>query len=138
MCTLLNSTLVIFTSEIIGRSKGIGGGACVFTKTDLMKIPVLKISELPAEEKMRILESGQKMQLREFKTIFQELGLPKINKDYSNINPKNVSLDEILPDRRELDKIVFEVLGLTEQEQLEVYKAVVELVKNRLVKAGSV
>jgi len=103
-----------------------------------MKIPVLKISELPAEEKMRILESGQKMQLREFKTIFQELGLPKINKDYSNINPKNVSLDEILPDRRELDKIVFEVLGLTEQEQLEVYKAVVELVKNRLVKAGSV
>jgi len=138
LCTLLNSTLVIFTSEIIGRSKGIGGGACVFTKTDLMKIPVLKISELPAEEKMRILESGQKMQLREFKTIFQELGLPKINKDYSNINPKNVSLDEILPDRRELDKIVFEVLGLTEQEQLEVYKAVVELVKNRLVKAGSV
>lgn len=138
LCTLLNSTLVIFTSEIIGRSKGIGGGACVFTKTDLMKIPVLKISELPAEEKMRILESGQKMQLREFKTIFQELGLPKISKDYSNINPKNVSLDEILPDRRELDKIVFEVLGLTEQEQLEVYKAVVELVRNRLVKAGSV
>jgi len=33
---------------------------------------------------------------------------------------------------------VFEVLGLTEEEQLEVYRAVVELVKNRLVKARSV
>jgi len=31
----------------------------------------------------------------------------------------------------------FEVLGLTKEEQLEVYRAVVELVKNRLVKARS-
>jgi len=39
---------------------------------------------------------------------------------------------------KELDKVIFEALGLTEEEQLEVYRAVVELVKNRLVKAGSV
>jgi hypothetical protein len=42
-----------------------------------------------------------------------------------------------MPDRRELDKIIFEVLGLTEEEQLEVYRAVLELVKNRLLKAKS-
>jgi hypothetical protein len=43
-----------------------------------------------------------------------------------------------MPDRRELDKIVFEALGLTEEEeQLEVYRAVLELVKNRLLKAKS-
>ena len=42
------------------------------------------------------------------------------------------------PHRRELDKVVFKALGLTEGEQLEVYRAVVELVKNRLAKAGSV
>jgi len=42
-----------------------------------------------------------------------------------------------MPDRRELDKIVFEVLGLTKEEQLEVYRAVLELVKNRLLKAKS-
>ena len=40
-----------------------------------------------------------------------------------------------MPDRRELDRIIFEALGLTEEEQLEVYRAVVELVKERLVKA---
>jgi len=40
-----------------------------------------------------------------------------------------------MPDRRELDKIVFEALGLTEDEQLQVYRVVLELVKNRLLKA---
>jgi len=34
--------------------------------------------------------------------------------------------------------VVFEALGLTEDEQLEVYRAVVELVKMRLSKARSV
>ncbi|KUJ99459.1 MAG: Uncharacterized protein XD43_0882, partial [Thermococcales archaeon 44_46] len=34
-----------------------------------------------------------------------------------------------------LDRVIFEALGLTEEEQLEVYRAVVELVKTRLVKA---
>jgi len=42
-----------------------------------------------------------------------------------------------MPDKKELDKIVFEVLGLTEKEHLEVYRAVLELVKNRLLKAKS-
>lgn len=75
---------------------------------------------------------------REVKSIFEELGLPKPNKEYSNIRPEDVSLEKVLPDRRELYKVVFEVLGLTEEEQLAVYRAVVELVKNRLVKARSV
>jgi hypothetical protein len=34
--------------------------------------------------------------------------------------------------------VVFEVLGLTEEQQLEVYKAVVDLVKSRIEKAKSV
>jgi len=42
-----------------------------------------------------------------------------------------------MPDRRELGKVVFESLGLTEEEQLEVYRAVLEIVKNRLVKSKS-
>lgn len=50
----------------------------------------------------------------------------------------DVRLDKVMPDRMELDRIIFEALGLTEEEQLEVYRAVVELVKNRLVKARSV
>jgi len=43
-----------------------------------------------------------------------------------------------LPDRFELDWTVFDVLGLTEEGRLEVYRAVVQPVKDRLVKARSV
>ncbi|MCX8083272.1 MAG: hypothetical protein N3D17_07835, partial [bacterium] len=40
---------------------------------------------------------------------------------------------------RELDKIIMgEILGLTEDEQLEVYRTVVDLVKSRIEKAKSV
>ncbi|AEH25196.1 hypothetical protein [Pyrococcus yayanosii] len=70
----------------------------------------------------------EKLKDYEIKSIFEELGLPKPNRDLSNINPDDVSLD----------KVIFEVLGLTEEEQLEVYKVVVELVKQRLAKAKTV
>jgi hypothetical protein len=43
-----------------------------------------------------------------------------------------------LPDRKALDDIVFDILGLTEAERNEVYWAACELVKNRLEKARSV
>jgi hypothetical protein len=47
-------------------------------------------------------------------------------------------LDKVKPDRRELDKIIMgEILGLTEQEQLEVYRSIIDLVKSRLEKAKS-
>ncbi|MEM2444870.1 MAG: hypothetical protein QXK56_06490, partial [Sulfolobales archaeon] len=53
-------------------------------------------------------------------------------------SPEGVSLDKVKPDRRELDKIVMgEILGLSEKEQLEVYRAVVDLVRSRLEKARS-
>lgn len=47
-------------------------------------------------------------------------------------------MDRVLPDRRALDAVVFEALGLTEAEQVEVYRAVASLVKQRLTKARSV
>ena len=40
--------------------------------------------------------------------------------------------------RKALDDIVFDILGLTEEERKEVYWAVCELVKSRLEKARSV
>ena len=43
-----------------------------------------------------------------------------------------------LPDRKALDDIIFDALGLTEEERKEVYWATAELVKNRLDKARSV
>lgn len=49
------------------------------------------------------------------------------------------SFEKVKADRLELDKIVLrDILGLGEKEHLEVYRAVVDLVKSRLEKAKSV
>ncbi|WP_461866509.1 Eco57I restriction-modification methylase domain-containing protein [Thermococcus sp.] len=137
------SPLVLFASlfatyqalirELIGRSN-LGEGALKTEGIDIQKLIVFKSKALVAytEQLQQIFE---KLRDYEIKSIFEELGLPKPNRDLSNINSDEVSLDKVMPDRRELDKIIFEALGLTEEEQLEVYKAVVELVKARLVKA---
>jgi len=62
-------------------------------------------------------------------SIFKELGAS---------TPVEISLDKIKPDRRELDKTTMgEMLGLTDEEQLEVYRAAVDLVKSRIEKARS-
>jgi hypothetical protein len=102
------------------------------------QFPVLDPSTFSLFQQKRLLNAFEQVAIRETRSVFEELGLPKPNRDYSNIHPNDVSLDKVLPDRRALDEVVFEALGLTEEEQLEVYRAVVELVKMRLSKAQSV
>ena len=68
---------------------------------------------------------------REIKSIFEELGFDK-NKAIREQEPCP------LPDRKELDDIIFDELGLTEEERKEVYWSVAELVKARLDKSKSV
>jgi hypothetical protein len=94
-----------------------------------------------AAQRDRLLEAFEQMASREVRSIFEELGYPKPNRDYSNIDPAALTLEQVQrasPDRFELDAVVFEVLGLSDAERLTVYRAVVELVRNRLVKARSV
>jgi len=67
---------------------------------------------------------------RMIKSIFDELGFI-LSKPIREQEPNP------LPDRAELDKIIFDELGLTEEERKEVYWAVAELVKQRLDKARS-
>ena len=58
--------------------------------------------------------------------------------ELSASSPDEVSLDKVKPDRRELDNIIMgNILGLTDEEQLEVYRAVIDVVKSRLEKAKS-
>jgi hypothetical protein len=130
---ILNSTFVILLTELMGRSKATRSGSLTITKSDLEKLPILDSNTVKGIDKV-----VEKLEKRDFCTVFEELGLPMPNPDYSNIDPQDISFDKVMPDRRELDKIIFEALGLTEEGQLEVYRAVVELVKNRLVKARSV
>jgi len=116
----INSVIGWLFLEILGR-KSLGGG--------MIKIDPIEYRQMYVLNK-KLMPSKLSIKNRMVKSIFSELGFDK-NKPIRSQQPKP------LPDRAELDNIVFDELGLTEQERKEVYWAVAELVKNRLDKAGS-
>jgi hypothetical protein len=90
-----------------------------------MKIPIV----LKTESK----KTFDKIKNRQINTIFEECGIdPESKIPIEEQEPKP------LPDRAELDNIVFDALNLTEEERKEVYRAVCRLVWNRISKAKSV
>jgi len=122
--TYLNSTLPFLIVEIWGRVN-LGEGAL-----DNMTYEAASMSVLDARKySVRGSEIRKAFLERNMQTVFEELGASC---------PEEVSLDKVEPDRRELDKTVMEeILGLTDAEQLEVYRAVVDLVKSRIDRAKS-
>ena len=123
ICLVLNSTLQILFWECIGITEGLGALNIYKDDFDKILIPAPKYLTLPKQQ----FESFMN---REIKDIFEEIGA---------FSPEEVSLAKVKPDRRKLDKIILgDILGLTEEEQLEVYKGVVDLVSSRLQKAKSV
>jgi len=138
----LNSVLIGLWKELLCRPPEGGGGGPIQMKVyhyDEMPIPPIEKLSFSSNLINSFIN-------KEIPTLFEELGSTLCRNrscthpehPYELVNPSGVSLDKVMPDRRELDRVVFEALGLTEEEQIEVYRAVVELVKNRLVKARSV
>ena len=80
-----------------------------------------------------MLLNQSKIKNREVKDIFTECGIdPESDVPIAKQEPKP------LPDRKAIDDIVFDALGLTEEERKEVYRAVCQLVWERISKARSV
>jgi len=120
----LNSTLPSLIVELFGRVN-LGEGALDNMTYEAATMYVLHITPDSSID----VEPFKELTERPIETIFQELGARF---------PEDVSLDKVKPDRRELDKIIMgEILGLTEEEQREVYRAVVDLVKSRIERARS-
>lgn len=123
----LNSSLVPILIDIEGITS-LGDGA-VYTNVYWLKR--LKVPhKIPKKLREKINEIYNEINKRELGSIFTELGAN---------TPDDVTLNKVRKDRRELDKIVMgDILSLSDDEQLEVYKAVIDLVKSRLDRAKSV
>jgi len=125
MALLLNATYFAMLKEFSGRVN-FGLGVLKTEGSDVRRFVTVHPDLLiPYETGLRSLyaELGQ----RKIESIFSELGA---------FTPEEVSLDKVKPDRRALDQIVMgDILGLTDEEQLEVYRAVIDLVKSRIEKA---
>jgi len=121
LCAFLNSSVSCFIIEILGRGN-LGEGAIRILANDLERhFPVVTNIFLKSESTF--------WNRRQF-DLFTELGFDR-NLPIRQQQPKP------LPDRKELDDLIFDELGLTTAERNEVYWATAELVKQRLDKAGS-
>ena len=118
----LNSSVFFLFQNITGRTN-FGGG--------LLKIQTFELSRmlLLVEVKMEH-ELLNRLQNR---SIFAEYGIdPTMDIPIAKQAPKP------LPERKALDDIMFDALGLTEEERKEVYRAVAQLVWERISRARSV
>lgn len=122
-----NSTLFQLLLNIIGRAN-FGDG--------LIKLQTFEVASLILLNPENIKITGVKINTfnkfisRDLYSFFEELGF----------NRNELIRDQIpnpLPDRKELDDIIFDELGLSNKERNEVYWSVAELVKQRLDKAAS-
>jgi hypothetical protein len=117
----LNSTVFWLFQNLFGRVS-FGGG--------LLKIQTYELKQILTLETKNIQPAKLNNHIR---TIFKECGLqPNIDKPLLEQEP------EPIPDRAELDAIVFNALNLTEEERKDVYRAVCQLVWDRISRAGNV
>ena len=124
LLAFLNTTYLSLFLETLGN-RSLGQGVLDFFMADFLnlRIPIILDETL--------LKPFKDIKKRNSKSIFEELG---INPGY----PLREQKPNPLPDRKALDDIAFDILGLTQDERNEVYWSVCELVKNRLEKARSV
>lgn len=123
---ILNSTLSYMFVELEGRVN-LGQGALDVKVYEYEKMPFINPSEIPKGITEKIENAFEKLSQRSPASVFKELG---------TTDPQSVSLDKVKSDRKELDEIIMgEILGLSKREQLEVYRGLLRLVKNRLEKA---
>ncbi|MEO0300281.1 MAG: hypothetical protein ABIM58_05840, partial [candidate division WOR-3 bacterium] len=127
VCGLINSTLSYLSIEVISR-KTYGIGVAYIYGPEINNMLLLNPYTINSTS---ISDIFNKLKKREIHSIFTELG-------FDPDKPIREQEPNPLPDRKALDDIVFDALGLTEEERKEVYWSVAELVKNRLEKAKSV
>jgi len=119
----LNSTLTALSTELHGRAN-LGEGALDNMTYEAAINKVVNPG---------VLGSSQDKSNRAIQSIFTECGIdPESEVPIAEQEPNP------LPDRKALDDIVFDALGLTEEERKEVYRAVCQLVWERINKAKSV
>ncbi|HBQ25059.1 MAG TPA: hypothetical protein DD791_01575 [Syntrophomonas sp.] len=125
----LNSTLQMLFVMLLGRSN-LGQGALKFETKDANNIYMFNPDMI---ENINLKEILNRLGERKPISIFIECGIdPESNIPIEQQEPNP------LPDRAALDKIIFDALGLSDEERKDVYRAVCRLVWNRVSKAKSV
>jgi len=130
LAVLLNSTLTRFFIEFTCRQLT---GAQAIADIDVAVVEqcsVIDMEKLLDKQREKLEYGFELLSKNKSHSIFKEL---------ENREPQKIKIENIVDYRKKIDKIVMEeILGLTDEEQLEVYRAVIDLVKSRIEKAKSV
>jgi hypothetical protein len=113
---IANSTFAVFISELLGRVN-LGEGLLTTYGPEILRFLAIHPSSLNPQTEEMLMQRFQLLITRDVLPIYDEIHQP---------------------DRRALDEVVFDVLGLTAGEREAVYEAVVNLVRARLERAQSV
>jgi len=130
MAAVLNSTLQAFMVMVTGRA-GLGGGALKLEAIDAKSMLVLDPRLLSRKETQGLARAIKDLGRRKPLALGEECGLDP-SRPYGGQVPSPVQ------DRLVLDKVVFDVLGLSEDERDDVYRATCSSITNRLKKAKNV
>lgn len=125
MVLLLNSTLSYLCLELF-RNPMTGGGVLDIGKPAISSILVIEPKSLADKT-----DQFNGFLKRKTMTVFQECGIDR-NKPTHEQEPRP------LPDRKKLDDIIFDILGLSREERLEVYRALIDLVRRRITKSREI
>lgn len=129
LAALLNTTISRLFIEFSCRQLT---GSQAIADIDVVVVEKLflpDISAIPKSIRQQIENAFDELSSTSAESLFKEIGN----------NPLTISLASIKPELRKLDRIVAQqILNLDEDEELQVYRAVVDLIKSRLEKADSV
>jgi len=123
---LFCSSLAPFLIELTGTAN-LGQGALKFETRLLKQLPFLNPDIVDLEMIKKPLSS---LRNKEIENIFDEIGANTV---------EEVELEKVKDDRRAIDKYVLgELIGLSEKKQIELYREIIKMVRNRIEKAESV
>ena len=128
LCAYLNSTFATLMREVNGRS-GLGYGALDVPARDLEVMPVLDLRSAGTEVEEELGNWLRANSRTDFRSVFEELGAR--TSDEFNVR-------KVAKHRAALDTIVFDALGLTENERKVIYQETIRLLHDRFLRVESV
>ena len=124
LATILNSSLFFLFLEIYS-STSLGDGLMDKTVAEVESTHIMHPKYISHDNKLE--NSLTAIKHREIRSIFEELQVEPESNSFMDANP--------LPDRKALDDVVFQALGLTIPERKALYAGLLTLTSNRLTKA---
>jgi hypothetical protein len=126
LAALLNCTLtrlfIEFTSRQLTGSQTIAD----IDVTVVEELPIPRLSRLSDQLKKTLIDKFKRLADTDALSIFKEV----------SPTPEGFHLENVKPERRELDSVVMrEILGLSEEEESQVYISLVDFIRSRLEKA---